>query len=316
MTGKKTKLVQIEWTFVVYTKRSLFIVCSKAKCRYFNTNMNLSSKFHSLVFLFLFFTSCCLCAKEKPTWGAEFYEYYLILEMGEQKELKLDLKNLNKSKLIESSAEIRLVSDSFELWVDQKIPLSAIENDQWHGSIVMEAVFLGAAQCFVEIEWKTQNESMVERSINYVSVQIIRQKPPVWMYTKYYDTYEIVLYLVTRLLLGTALNWREVVLILEKPLCVTVSICSSILIMPMVSASFTKLVYLYNQMEMNRFFLLFQKDGLHSWFHHLSGRYSYAIRFIDYWRMFNKRNIEFLDRLSKWQYRTIGYHEHSECTTD
>lgn len=202
--------------------------------------MNFSSKFISLALLLLIISNCCSNAKEKPTWRADFYEYYLILEMGEQKELKLDLKNLNKSKLIESSAEIRVVSDSFELWLNEKIPVSSIENDQWHGKILMEAVFLGAAHVFVDIEWKIPNGSTVERSTNYVSVQIIRQKPAVWMYTRYYDIYETVLYLVTRLLLGVVLKWREVVLILEKPLCVATSICCSILIMPMVSNLFNR----------------------------------------------------------------------------
>lgn len=197
-----------------------------------------SRRFVSLwLLLLVIISNCRLYAKEKPKWGVDFYEYYLILEMGEQKELRLDLINLNKTELINTSAEIRVVSDSFELWVDKKISVSDIENDDWHGTIVMDALFIGAAHIFVEIERKINDKFVVERSTRFVSVQIIRQRPPTWMYTEYYDIYELVLYLITRLMLGVVLKWGEVKRILDKPLCVGISLCCSILIMPMVSNS-------------------------------------------------------------------------------
>lgn len=187
-----------------------------------------------LVILIRMVSNQCLCCKQKPEWNVDFYEYYPVLEMGEQKEIKLDLTNLNKTKLIDLSAEIRVVSDSFVLDVDKTIPVSDIENDQWHGTIVMEALFIGAARVHVEIDWKTQTECAIEQSTRYVSIQIIRQRPPVWMYTNYYDIYETVLYLVTRLILGVVLKWREVTAILRKPLCICISLCCTIIIMPMV----------------------------------------------------------------------------------
>lgn len=255
----------------------------------------------------------CSNAKEQPKWGADFYEYFVILRMGEQKELKLNLKNLNKSELIESSAEIRVVSDSYVLRVDKKIPVSAIANGQWHGVIAMEAVFLGAAQVFIEIESKTKNESQVERSMNYVYVDVIRKRPPVWMYTDYYDIYELVLYLVTRLLLGAVLKWHEVMAIFEKPLCVAVSFCCSILIMPMVSEIVNCRERKGNQIQIRFTFFLNKKDGLRSGCHHFPGRWSNAIRITGDRRMFDKRNFEFLDRVPQWEYRIISCHEHDEC---
>lgn len=198
--------------------------------------MDFSSKFISLVVLLIIILNRCSCVKEKPKWGVDFYNYYLILRMGEQTEMKLNLTNLNKADLMDSSAEIRVLSDSSVLWLDKKIPLSEIENDQWHGTIRMDALFLGSANVFVEIDWKTPNKSTaVERSTRYLSVQIIRHTPPVWMYTEYYDIYETVLYIVTRCLLGVVLKWGEVSAILEKPLCIGISLCLSIIIMPMVS---------------------------------------------------------------------------------
>lgn len=200
--------------------------------------MELSTRFISLVLLLLLsFSNCCWSAKQKPKWNVDFYDYYLVLRMGEQIDMKLNLTNLNKAALIESSAEIRVVSDSFVLSVDKKIPVSDIENNQWHGKIRMDALFLGAAHVYVEIDWKTQNRSAaVERSTRYVSVQIIRKKPPEWMYyPEYYDIYETALYIVTRFMLGIVLKWGEATTILEKPLCIAISLCSSIIIMPMVS---------------------------------------------------------------------------------
>lgn len=198
--------------------------------------MDFSPKFIPLVLLLLIISNSCSCAKKKPTWGAIFNETYLVLRMGEQIEKELNLINLNKMALLNSSAEIRVVSDSPELRVDRKIPVTDIKNDQWNGTIRMDALFLGSANVFVEIDWKTENKSSsVERSTSYVYVQIIRQTPPVWMYTEYYDIYELVLYIITRCMLGVVLKWEEVRDILNKPLCIVISLCSNIVIMPMVS---------------------------------------------------------------------------------
>lgn len=202
--------------------------------------MELSSRFISLVLLLLMiFSNRCWSAeqKQKPKWNAEFYDYYLVLRMGEQIDMKLVLTNLNKTALLESSAEIRVVSDSFVLRVDKEIPVSEIENDEWHGKFRMDALFLGAAYVHVEIDWKSEDRSVaVERSTHFVSVQIIRKKPPAWTYTEYYDIYETTLYIVLRFMLGLVLQWQGVTAILEKPLCVAISLCSSVIIMPMVIA--------------------------------------------------------------------------------
>lgn len=199
--------------------------------------MELSTRIISLLLLLLMISNGCWSAKQKPKpkWNADFYDYYLVLRMGEQVNIKLVLTNLDKKALMESSAEIRVVSDSFVLRVDKKIPVSEIEKDQWHGTVQMDALFLGAAYVYVEIDWKTENRSIaVERSTRYVSVQIIRKKPPVWMYTEYYDIYETSLYILTRFMLGVVLNWQEVAAILDKPWCVAISLCSTVIIMPMV----------------------------------------------------------------------------------
>lgn len=199
--------------------------------------MELSSRFISLALLLLiFFSNGCWSAKPKwPKWTADFWEYYPVLRMGEQIDMKLVLTNLDKTALAESEAEIRVVSDSFVLRVDKKIPVSEIANGEWHGKIRMDALFLGAAYVHVEIDWKSEDRSVaVERSTRFMSVQIIRKKPPVWMYTEYYDIYETGLYIVTRFMLGLVLKWQEVTAILEKPLCVAISLCSSVIIMPMV----------------------------------------------------------------------------------
>lgn len=197
-----------------------------------------------MVLVLLSLSHCCSSAKPKPKpkWKAEFYDYYLVMRMGETKQMKLILKDLNKTALIESSAEIRVISDAFVLWVDKLIPVSDIENDQWHGTIQLDALFLGAAHVFVEIDWKTPHKSAaVERSSTSILVQIIRKKPPIWMYTEYYDIYETTLYIVTRFMLGLVLKWGEVTAIIQKPLCIVISLCSSIIIMPMVNNS--ELIY-------------------------------------------------------------------------
>lgn len=217
--------------------------------------MDFSLKFISLVLLLLIISNRCSCAEEKPKWGANFSENYLVLRICEHRELTLDLWNLNKTGLMESSAEIRVVSDSPELWVDKKIPVSDIENDQWHGTIKMDALFLGSANIFVEIDWKTQNKSCVERSYEYVYVQIIRRSPPLWIYSEYYDIYETSLYIITRCMLGMVLKWHEVTDILQNPLCIVVSLLCTVLIMPMVSVHNNAVIFLKN----NNFVLFFTK---------------------------------------------------------
>lgn len=137
----------------------------------------------------------------------------LKLQMEQSESINLTISNLNQTELIESKAEIRVVSDADILHVANNISLNDIINDKWTGVIKVDAIFIGKVNLFVEII-RDQDESKIEKS-DGLSVIIVRKD-------RIIDTVFIVsvasLVSILYINFGAALDLRKVKNSIRKPI--------------------------------------------------------------------------------------------------
>lgn len=137
----------------------------------------------------------------------------LKLQMEQSESINLTISNLNKTELIDSKAEIRVVSDADILHVANNISLNDINNDKWTGVIKVDAIFIGKVNLFVEII-RDQDESKKEKSDD-LSVIIVRKDRVI-------DTVFIVsvasLVSILYINFGAALDLRKVRNSIRKPI--------------------------------------------------------------------------------------------------
>lgn len=137
----------------------------------------------------------------------------LKLQMEQSESINLTISNLNKTELIDSKAEIRVVSDADILHVANNISLNDINNDKWTGVIKVDAIFIGKVNLFVEII-RDQDESKKEKSDD-LSVIIVRKDRVI-------DTVFIVsvasLVSILYINFGAALDLRKVKNSIRKPI--------------------------------------------------------------------------------------------------
>lgn len=137
----------------------------------------------------------------------------LKLQMEQSESINLTISNLNQTELIESKAEIRVVSDADILHVANNISLNDINNDKWTGVIKVDAIFIGKVNLFVEII-RDQDESKIEKS-DGLSVIIVRKD-------RIIDTVFIVsvasLVSILYINFGAALDLRKVKNSIRKPI--------------------------------------------------------------------------------------------------
>lgn len=137
----------------------------------------------------------------------------LKLQMEQSESINLTISNLNQTELIESKAEIRVVSDADILHVANNISLNDINNDKWTGVIKVDAIFIGKVNLFVEII-RDQDESKKEKSDD-LSVIIVRKDRVI-------DTVFIVsvasLVSILYINFGAALDLRKVKNSIRKPI--------------------------------------------------------------------------------------------------
>lgn len=137
----------------------------------------------------------------------------LKLQMEQSESINLTISNLNKTELIDSKAEIRVVSDADILHVANNISLNDINNEKWTGVIKVDAIFIGKVNLFVEII-RDQDESKKEKSDD-LSVIIVRKDRVI-------DTVFIVsvasLVSILYINFGAALDLRKVRNSIRKPI--------------------------------------------------------------------------------------------------
>lgn len=137
----------------------------------------------------------------------------LKLQMEQSESINLTISNLNQTELIDSKAEIRVVSDADILHVANNISLNDINNDKWTGVIKVDAIFIGKVNLFVEII-RDQDESKKEKSDD-LSVIIVRKDRVI-------DTVFIVsvasLVSILYINFGAALDLRKVKNSIRKPI--------------------------------------------------------------------------------------------------
>lgn len=137
----------------------------------------------------------------------------LKLQMEQSESINLTISNLNKTELIDSKAEIRVVSDADILHVANNISLNDINNEKWTGVIKVDAIFIGKVNLFVEII-RDQDESKKEKSDD-LSVIIVRKDRVI-------DTVFIVsvasLVSILYINFGAALDLRKVKNSIRKPI--------------------------------------------------------------------------------------------------
>ena len=105
-------------------------------------------------------------------WNVNFQPEKITIHMHENAVINLTVSGLNPSSLIENNATISVRSDDPIAVVDKVIPLNEISAGQWTGNFNIDAIFLGNAKVYVQIE---QNGS-AERSSEQLPIIIIREE--------------------------------------------------------------------------------------------------------------------------------------------
>lgn len=200
--------------------------------------MEITSKCISifLICTIILISTKSVLAKPPKHWNIKFDRFVPLLELGEQKTVKFSLINLNKTELTESSAEIRAVSSSDVLRAYKEISLLEIEGSEWHGSVEIEAIFIGASNLTVEIVRPNNKELTLERSRSYMPIQVIRKKVPKWMYKETYTIFEYTMSFIIRMIFGMVIDWNEVIYNLRYPYGIGISFLCTYLLMPLVSS--------------------------------------------------------------------------------
>lgn len=167
-------------------------------------------------------------------WDVYFENSRQFKKMGESEEIKLKIVDLNKTEMIESNAVIKIVSDSKILQVSKTITIDAIdEGGNWSGSFMATAVFIGHANVFAEIIWKNDGFK-IEKSSNAMTLNIIRDQSLKTAYDDIYKIYEICFNIILRILCGMAIDWKNVVRFLRKPIGLGISCFCNFVFTPLV----------------------------------------------------------------------------------
>lgn len=167
-------------------------------------------------------------------WNAIFGTYHPYLEMLKPRRFNLKLVNLNQSELIESEAEIRIVSDSNVVIAASTIPLDEIKENSWNGTFLVTAIYIGRANLFVAIH-RAKGEPKIERSTSRITLKTFRNGILKSDYAEFYEYFEFGFYLILRLLCGIAINWKSFYKAMRKPIAIPVSVVMQFIVCPLVS---------------------------------------------------------------------------------
>lgn len=189
------------------------------------------------IYFFVIFSSILChfsCAQDDITWTAHFENTTYSIDMGDSKNISLTITNLNKSKLIESNATIRIVSDSNILQVSKIIHPNEIVGDKWSGNFVVDAIFIGHANVWVEIVQQQKNEqrSPQQCRINIQHKSILRGD-----FMKYFNIFVMIFYFVMYINIGVVLELDKVRANVRKPLRPCIAFICNFIFSPLVRSS-------------------------------------------------------------------------------
>lgn len=153
----------------------------------------------------------------------------LKMHMDNSNVINLTIRNLDINELRAKNATIRVVSDSSLLEVSKEvIRLDDITDGVWNGSFAINAIFIGKANVYVEIEKSGGAKEQSEKLL----VIIVRPE-------RFIDTLFIIsvasLVSILYINFGAALDLRKVKGVLKKPIGPLIAFCCHFLFLPLVS---------------------------------------------------------------------------------
>ncbi|XP_031639608.1 uncharacterized protein LOC116351623 [Contarinia nasturtii] len=182
--------------------------------------MTLLSKDSKIITCFLgalFFLSNQLsCVDGQIEWTVDYGisdDFFgLPMKHKDDNYLNLQIRNLNKTALIESRSIIHLVSSNTDVVkVSKQISALEIENNSYEGPIILNPIFFGKAKIYVEIDYI--REERKEQSLEKLEVHVYRR------------SFEIISSRVTQFInfliffvLGCILDSENMVQVLKKPI--------------------------------------------------------------------------------------------------
>lgn len=163
-------------------------------------------------------------ANDAVKWITEFQPQSLSIHMNEWKTVNVTISNLSKADL--KGATIHIVSDSNILDVWKEIPVDSIDGDKWNGNFSVNAVFIGKANVFVEING--------QREESKTKLPIVITRPE-----RLIDTLFIISVAASVSILyinfGAALDLQKVKGVLLKPIGPTIAFFCHFIFLPLVS---------------------------------------------------------------------------------
>lgn len=191
-------------------------------------------------FIISFFVSSHLTnAENEVQWEAVFNEVWTVVKMAEPEIFGLTILNINKSELIQSNAEIRVVSSNNNIFeVIETNPLDEItEGDEWLGTFTVVPKYLGDAYVFVEIIQGKHKEKSSK------SMRITIERKRIVIYPKILNYlsapyFLLIYYAVLYGTFGMALSVKNVKDAFRKPIGIGLDFLLCFLILPAVSCDF------------------------------------------------------------------------------
>lgn len=177
-------------------------------------------------------------AQSVAEWEADFHHELHAIDLGEEVDLNLNLKNLNTSHLIELNAVIRVVSSHPEyLQVSKIIPLDEIENGEWSGSFKAVAITLGCSNISVEI---IGSNNFREQSSAHLEITVYRDYSLIYnlIDAALLQNFDLIFKIVLFTLFGLALNLSKVKDAFRNPSALGIGFFWDLLLLPLVSCSF------------------------------------------------------------------------------
>lgn len=174
----------------------------------------------------------------QPDWMVRFPIDSLTLEAGNRAELVFQLVGLDTIHLLETKAEIRVISSHPDIvYVSKVIPLDEIDDGIWIGLLGIFPVAIGTAEIYVEICIGTE----IEKSSQTLNVTVEKSElSTIESIVKYLIGEDVsqILHVLLFFNFGIMINLKNVKTVFRKPYGIIIALVLNVLMIPVVSNSF------------------------------------------------------------------------------
>lgn len=179
-----------------------------------------------VLFAQISFAFIAVTAADDIKWKVEFEPNTTTVHMNGWKNINVTLSELNTIENL-TNATISVISNADILQVSKEIPINEIKNGRWSGQVRIDAVFIGNASVFVEIEHKGKTN----RSRNSLPVVIIREERVI---DKIFVVSVIALVSILYINFGAALDLQKVKGVLMRPIGPGIAFFCHFIFLPLV----------------------------------------------------------------------------------